>query len=209
MNKIDKLKRNREARLDYDRKKHVITDWSSEIKENVTCTFKDGVLDLSMEERVSLYHDCKRVKDGFLSDDLYKSYTTIIYNVFNGWPETVAFSKIREFLLHIDSSDYDKKSFMIFCNDPCDSMKTHCEKEIQSSIYIPVWPMGDDYASIDLYYKNQIIGVTGNHDLKVYLWNSQTLHSVFNNEHERFNVQLRLTIPYKEMVNKYRHLLDI
>lgn len=84
----------------------------------------------------------------------------------------------------------------------------HSDPNRHVNIYIPLYPEGNDYQPLEIYYNNKIYGIPKNTN-KVYAWNTRILHGVINNcEYDRYNLQLSIYIPYVEFFQKYKDLID-
>jgi len=84
----------------------------------------------------------------------------------------------------------------------------HADPNRHVNIYIPLYPEGEDYQPLEIYYKNKIYGIPKN-TKKVYVWNTRILHAVINNcEYDRYNLQLSLYIPYTDFYTKYRNIIN-
>jgi|TARA_R110002153_G_scaffold139193_2_gene289829 hypothetical protein len=85
----------------------------------------------------------------------------------------------------------------------------HADPNRYVNIYIPLYPEGQDYQPLEIYYNNKIYGISKN-TKKVYVWNTRILHAVINNcEYDRYNLQLSLYIPYQEFYEKYKDIINV
>lgn len=85
----------------------------------------------------------------------------------------------------------------------------HSDPNRHVNIYIPLYPEGEDYQPLEIYYNNKIYGIPKN-TRKVYVWNTRILHSVINNcEYDRYNLQLSLYIPFKDFYKKYEDIIYV
>lgn len=84
----------------------------------------------------------------------------------------------------------------------------HSDPNRHVNIYIPLYPEGNDYQPLEIYYNNKIYGIPKNTN-KVYAWNTRILHGVINNcEYDRYNLQLSIYIPYVDFFQKYKDIID-
>ena len=84
----------------------------------------------------------------------------------------------------------------------------HFDPNRHVNIYIPLIPEDTLYAPLEIYYKNKIYGIPVNTN-KVYAWNTKMLHGVFNQNLDRYNLQMSIYIPYQEFYKKYRDIIDV
>jgi hypothetical protein len=85
----------------------------------------------------------------------------------------------------------------------------HGDPNRHVNIYIPLYPNDLDYQPLEIYYNNKIYGIPKN-TKKVYIWNTRILHGVINNcDHDRFNLQLSVYIPYTEFYQKYKDFINV
>lgn len=84
----------------------------------------------------------------------------------------------------------------------------HSDPNRHVNIYIPLYPDGDNYQPLEIYYNNKIYGIPKNTN-KVYAWNTRILHGVINNcQYDRYNLQLSIYIPYVDFFQKYKDVID-
>ena len=85
----------------------------------------------------------------------------------------------------------------------------HADPNRHVNIYIPLYPEGEDYQPLEIYYNNKIYGIPKN-TKKVYVWNTRILHGVINDSaYDRYNLQLSLYIPYTDFYKKYKDIINV
>jgi len=85
----------------------------------------------------------------------------------------------------------------------------HADPNRYVNIYIPLYPLGDDYTPLEIYYNNKIYGIPYNTN-KVYAWNTRILHGVMNKgAYERYNLQMSIYYPYSEWYEKYKEIINV
>jgi hypothetical protein len=165
--------------------------WNLDFKMNCMCDLKFNIPDV----RYQIFEKIKNLK--------FKHYS--IVNV-NEWPECDAIEIIKPFF---DEFNSDVRNRLIFYNYPNETLVPHRDPIRGLVVYMPIWPLGNDYAPMELYHKNEIYGLPENNEPKIYIFNAQNIHAVFNNEFHRYNMQLSIDMSYQEAVKKYKHLLNI
>lgn len=165
--------------------------WNIDFKMNCMCALKFNIPDVRKE----IYEEIKDWK--------FRHYS--IVNV-NEWPNCESIEIIKPFFDEFNDVSRNK---LIFYNYPDETLVPHIDPIRGLVVYMPIWPLGNDYAPMELYYKNEIYGIPENNKPKIYVFNAQNLHAVFNNEFHRYNMQLSIDMTYQEAVKKYKHLLDL
>jgi hypothetical protein len=68
--------------------------------------------------------------------------------------------------------------------------------------YIPIYPFGEDYSRLEIYYENQIYYIYNYESPPpMYIFSSRCIHAAFNQGYpERMNMQIECLLPYNEMV---------
>lgn len=83
---------------------------------------------------------------------------------------------------------------------PHEYITPHKDPIRQTSIYLPLFSE-DEYPPLEIYHNDERYGVTRNDNQGFYAWNPKKIHAVFNiSKNDRYNMQLLLNIPYKQVI---------
>lgn len=103
----------------------------------------------------------------------------------------------------------DATKYMFVVTEPNDIVLPHHDPVRTAALYIPLTPIDADYAPMEFYYKNNIYAIDNTDRYRMWIVNVNNLHAVFNNEHERFNLQCSfMREPYAKIFKKYEQYLE-
>lgn len=164
--------------------------WEEEIRENVITTLPIIIEDSLREELIKLAQDTE-----------YKSYYEL--NLSDISNKTVLERVVEKFSIFEEIQTYAFLKLQKGAN-----VWPHGDPNRHVNIYIPLYPEGEDYQPLEIYYNNKIYGIPKNTG-KVYIWNTRILHAVINNcPFDRYNLQLSVYIPYQEFYQKYKAFIN-
>lgn len=97
---------------------------------------------------------------------------------------------------------------LMFSFETDESLIPHKDGGGGCRIYIPVHPVGMDYARLELYYNSHIYYVYHlENPAKVYLFSQEVPHAVFNHGYpKRYNLQISSKLSYKETLEALESL---
>lgn len=164
--------------------------WDEEIRENVITTLPIEIEDDLREELIKIAQQTE-----------YKSYYEL--NLSDISNQAILNRVVEKFSMFEEIQNYAflklKKGSNVW---------PHGDPNRHVNIYIPLYPAGNDYQPLEIYYNNKIYGIPVN-TKKVYIWNTRILHAVINNcEYDRYNLQLSVYIPYTEFYKKYKEIIN-
>lgn len=170
---------------------HILEDeWTEEIKSNVICELPFTIPEEVLAELREL---------AFAAD--YKSYYELnLCDI----PDTPAANWIRKTFAPFE----EIQTFAFMKLVAKGVIPPHADPNRHVNIYIPLYPDGEAYAPLEIYYDNKIYGIPTNTS-KVYAWNTRLLHGVMNHRGgERYNLQMSIYFPYQEWYKKYKDLIN-
>ena len=169
------------------------TTWDDEILNNLICK-------LNIEIDDSLIY---RIKEDIKNMNWNNIISFKVIDLWDFWPHTDSFNELKEVFKVFDE---DKRSNLIVYCEPYQIIRPHVDKKRRGvTVYIPLLPEIKDYSPVECYFNNKIYVFPSLVERsKVYVWNPQIPHSVFNNEYHRYNLQLSLNMSYYEFREKYK-----
>ena len=85
------------------------------------------------------------------------------------------------------------------------NMYTHLDPVRNTSVYLQMSPIGEDYTPIELYANTRMYCIPLHNTPTVYGWNTKIPHAVFNkSKFDRYNLQLSSKMKYEEFFKKYK-----
>jgi hypothetical protein len=166
-------------------------NWNEDVKANVISTLPITIEDDLREELIKIAKQTE-----------YKSYYEL--NLSDLSNPDILNRIIEKFSMFEEIQTY---AFLKL--DKGANVWPHGDPNRYVNIYIPLYPEGEDYQPLEIYYNNKIYGISKN-TKKVYIWNTRILHAVINNcEYDRYNLQLSVYIPYTEFYQKYKDIIDV
>ena len=176
--------------------------WSDDIKKNVICLVSGLKIDFDLRKR--LYESCHRINEKFYID-------RGIGTSFNEWPNDEPFNELYDKFYFLHDFEYVRNYIITRCL-PRQIYKPHVDYSSKptSCFYIPIYPFGRDFESVELYYDNNIITfpeIDRGDDTPVYAWNNAILHSTFNNDNVRYAIRIAFNIDYKTLINVFNFVI--
>ena len=166
-------------------------NWNQDVKANVISTLPITIEDDLREELIKI-----------AQQTAYKSYYEL--NLSDLSKPDVLNRIVKKFSMFEEIQTY---AFLKL--DKGANVWPHGDPNRHVNIYIPLYPEGEDYQPLEIYYNNKIYGIPKN-TKKVYIWNTRILHAVINNcEYDRYNLQLSVYIPYTDFYQKYKDVIDV
>jgi len=164
-----------------------IDECTDDIKESVMCKLKFKI----SEQSVS---DIQKIVP-------HLNYNQIGELKVTQFPENKVFNKINQMLNVFDDDIYARS---VMCIKAKTNLLTHIDPIRRTSVYIPIYPDGNEYSPLEVYAHNQMY-TTSIDKCVVYAWNTKIPHAVFNNRSikDRYNLQLGSMLSYKEFFKKY------
>lgn len=165
-------------------------EWTEEIRSNVITELPFTVPDDILQKLRDL---------AFVAD--YKSYYELkLCDIQQG--------DARDWIMQTFSPFEEIQTFAFLKLAKNSHVMPHADPNRYVNIYIPLYPLGDDYAPLEIYYNNKIYGIPCNTN-KVYAWNTRILHGVMNKgDYERYNLQMSIYFPYTEWYEKYKDIIN-
>jgi hypothetical protein len=166
-------------------------NWNQDVKANVISTLPITIEDDLREELIKI-----------AQQTAYKSYYEL--NLSDLSKPDVLNRIVKKFSMFEEIQTY---AFLKL--DKGANVWPHGDPNRHVNIYIPLYPEGEDYQPLEIYYNNKIYGIPKN-TKKVYIWNTRILHAVINNcEYDRYNLQLSVYIPYTDFYQKYKDVINV
>lgn len=119
------------------------------------------------------------------------------------FPKDNIFNEINKILNVFDDDVYARSVMRV---DAKNNLLTHIDPIRKTSVYIPIYPNGDEYSPLEVYAHNQMY-TTSIDRPAVYAWNTKIPHAVFNirSNKDRYNLQLGSMLPYEQFFKKYNN----
>jgi hypothetical protein len=166
-------------------------NWNQDVKANVISTLPITIEDDLREELIKI-----------AQQTAYKSYYEL--NLSDLSKPDVLNRIVKKFSMFEEIQTY---AFLKL--DKGANVWPHGDPNRHVNIYSPLYPEGEDYQPLEIYYNNKIYGIPKN-TKKVYIWNTRILHAVINNcEYDRYNLQLSVYIPYTDFYQKYKDVINV
>jgi hypothetical protein len=169
-----------------------VQEWDKDVLDNVICPLTFPVT-------------AKMQTDAY---DVIKDLEFIQYSIINyaSWPDSLPLNTIVPFFEHF--ADIARNPIICY-NSPKEIVYPHHDVARGTSIYFPIWPSGNDYAPMEIYWNDKVFGLPPNNPPCMYAFNTQLLHAMFNNSFYRYNIQISIDMPYQEVKEKYNDVFKI
>lgn len=195
-------------------------DWikDSYILENVACPIN---ISIPKELQKDLYQEVLQIPDDRFMNHLAVTLNNERVKIrnygfkrFGGWPDSEKFDKLSKYFDVLEGYNHRR---IVYWTHPDKYVRVHSDSpsSITSTavLYITLGPENIKYRPMEIYHDDNILLLRKKEmdleNVRIYVWNSCKLHGVFNNEFERVNAQIRLTMTYEEFVSKFRDLIDV
>lgn len=168
-----------------------LDEWDEDFRRHCMCPLKFELPDVRAE-----LHEMVR-------DLEFKEYSIVNYHE---WPEGPAVDAMRPFF---DVFAKHTRNRLIFHNTPMETMVPHTDPIRGFAVYMPIWPLGNDYTPMEIYWQDNFYGLPPNDEPRMYAFNPKKIHAVFNNRFFRYNMQISIDLPYEEALEIYSDVFDL